>query len=275
VATLKEFLETVFQPGEVTCFSSTATGTKVSNGPAAEDVYFCVNALHPYKDLNPTQPWHSELKPRRADHNVVSLRSFLLEIDEGPLEAQEKILRSLPISTLTYSGGKSLHGLIVLQEPLQALTAYKHLASRLLLALPQADKACRNPSRLSRLPGRIRPDTGKMQELLYLNGRVEFSALDSLLPALSVPQYKQRTSKEVKAYISPLLAWASQKPDEVMREKGIASRNALFFFIGKRCDDGNVSLSDRVFYVESAYRNLSDTSDFSITEAYMAARVRG
>lgn len=271
----KQYLDILLQPGEFTCFTREATGTEVRSTPRHGDVFVAVNALHPTKDLSPSQTWHKEDRPRRADANVVSYRNFLLELDNGSLEDQKNLVTSrLPVSAITYSGGKSLHFLISLVQPLGTLEEYRNVATRLLNLVPEADSSCRNPSRLTRLPGARRPDTGLEQTLLYLNKRIQYSDLDLILPQLPARKIPARSPDEMRAYISPILLWAAQSPDEVMQEHNIKGRNNFFFWLHCRMKDVGLDLEKQEYYVLTAYSNLRDTSGFTINEAYHAARIR-
>lgn len=272
----EKFLQILFQPGETTCFAATATGTSVSHAPKQGDVFVCTNSLHPYKDFAPTQEWHRTDKPRRADVNVVSLRNFVLELDHGTLEEQYALVMGrVPVSACTFSGAKSLHFIISLQEPLATLSQYKHMAARLLKLVPEADPSCRNASRLTRLPGATRPETGMPQKSMYLGGRISREELECRLPAVEQYVVRPRTEAEVRSYVSPLIVQASQNPDEFMAERGIQSRNLLFYYIGQRFNDVGMEAERREWYVNTMYTNLKNTDDFSLSEALLAARVKG
>ncbi len=270
-----DYLKILLQPGEFTCFTREATGTEVRSAPKQGDVFVAVNALHPTQDLAPSQPWHASGRPRRADANVVSYRNFLLELDEGSLEEQYKLVTDrLPVSAITFSGAKSLHFLISLDTPLPDAAAYKLTAARLLKLVPEADPSCRNASRLTRLPGARRPDTGVEQKLMYLGERVKWEQLDALLPVMEQRTYRERTPDEVRSYVSPLLLWASQNPDEVMREHNIKGRNSFFYWLHCRMKDINLEPQKQEHYVLTAWGNLSDKNNFPLMEAYLAARIR-
>lgn len=274
--TQSNFLSLILQPGETTTFTDSPFGTAVSHVPKWGDYYYCINSLHPTKDLNPTRPHHNENTPRRADANIVSYRNFLLELDSGSVEEQEALVTSrLPISAITYSGNKSLHFILSLREPLMDLHSYRVFAQRLLRTVPEADPTCKNPSRLSRLPYAVNPETGKTQDLLYLGGRLSYSQLDAILPKIEDRKFKVLTESEMREYVSPLLVWASQKPEEVMAETGIQGRNHFFFWLGCRITDANLSLDKRQKWVDSVYEKLQRKDGFSLEEAYVAARVRG
>ncbi|EGS1179558.1 TPA: AAA family ATPase [Enterococcus faecalis] len=94
--------------------------------------------------------------------NVVDFRYALVESDSMSIEQQYEILQQLelPITALTYSGGKSLHAIVKVdavnypqyQERVDYL--YKIVEKNGL----RVDKQNKNPSRLTRLPGFERLD---------------------------------------------------------------------------------------------------------------------
>lgn len=102
------------------------------------------------------------------DADVTEYRHALLEFDKISLDEQWAILAGsrVPLSAVTYSGGKSIHGLVKINArdrrefDERVRTLYAHFAAYL------PDEACRNASRFSRLPGARRFD--KRQELLAL-----------------------------------------------------------------------------------------------------------
>lgn len=103
--------------------------------------------------------------------NVVDFRYALVESDSMSLEQQNEIMHKLelPITTLTYSGSKSIHAVIKVnaanypqyQERVDYL--YKIVEKNGL----KVDKQNKNPSRLTRLPGFERQ--GKKQFLIAKN----------------------------------------------------------------------------------------------------------
>lgn len=91
------------------------------------------------------------------DANVTDYRYVLIESDSLPVERQNALIRELelPVVTLTYTGGKSLHALVRVgakdREEYRRRVAYIFdICAKNGLDI---DKSCKNPSRLSRLPG--------------------------------------------------------------------------------------------------------------------------
>lgn len=179
-----DFLKLLFDGPESACFSPDTKGTRIygAHRPPAFSRFVSINPIHPTQDFNPTQNYHSPFRPRRADANCTALRTILCEFDKGPIDQQLDYLRrqQLPVSALTYSGGKSIHALIVLQESLDT-AAYQRLVRRVFRVLAaEVDPANKNPSRLTRLPNAVR-ENGSVQKLLHLGERIRLQELEAWL----------------------------------------------------------------------------------------------
>jgi hypothetical protein len=272
-----KFLKLLFDPGQNTCFADNPKGTSVKSAPDKQDYFFCINALHPTEDLAPSMPYHAIDKPRRADANVVCFRNFLIELDNMALKDQiSYVTRKLPVTSITYSGGKSYHFIVSLEQPLEDYEAYCEYVERLVKYIPEMDRACRNPSRLSRLANAIRPENGKVQELKYLGERIRNTVFDSLLPAK--PEYDKfnkmvQPSFTGRRFVQHDVMDAVSYPQKMLARLG--GRNAYFFWLGNRLRE--VPNWDEAFvlkYVNTAYGKLENTSGFSEREAYTAARIQ-
>lgn len=173
------FFRTLFDEGEGICTG----GMKATNVSS--------HVFGNFFSINP-------LKNRRADLNVTNFRNFLFEMDSVELEDQLKILETIgaPITSLVYSGGKSYHAIISLEEPLKAdegtregVDTYKAVWARMATYMDAKaieagfefsgvslfDSACKNPSRLSRIPD-VRRNNGNLQKLVGLNNRISRSS---------------------------------------------------------------------------------------------------
>jgi len=113
----------------------------------------------------------------RGDQNVKIFRHVLIEFDDLSREDQIRFwsVIKLPVVALIDTGGKSIHGWIDVQklaevtsEDLWNLQIRMNLFDHLLTPLG-VDAACKNPARLSRLPGHFRAEKGKFQRLLWLS----------------------------------------------------------------------------------------------------------
>lgn len=206
---ISQFFFTLFDENEATCFSQVNTGTKVFDIDSKFEyaskwaVFFCINPLHPTKDLNPTEEYHKEDRPRRCDKNVVKYRNILIEMDSIPVDEQKEYIEKvgMPYSTAVYSGGKSIHYIISLETPISDEKAYRKLVERIHKALggkTVVDVACKNPSRFSRFPGALRPDKeNKEQTLITINQRVPNEELERWLLAKGVTEQEERPARTI------------------------------------------------------------------------------
>lgn len=249
-----KFLNTLFDINQKTCFSSDPYGTELTMGPTTNDLFFSINPM----------------RISRKDENVTCFRNFLIEIDSLPLEEQIEYVRlRVPVTSIVYSGGKSYHFIISLVQPLASIEDYRHVAKRLHMLLPMADKSTKNPSRFSRLPGVFRYNTGKYQELIKLSNRIPNSELFYLLPVLSEPQQPASGQQNfAPADLFDSIVW----PDVLISRMG-CGRNAFFFWLGNRLDDAKVDRNTKYYFVSEAYSNLKDTQNFNLQEAFAAARI--
>lgn len=253
--TRNNFLNVLFDRDEEICFGTTIYDTALYLDAVPEDLFFSINPMH----------------TSRADNNVTCFRNILIEIDSMPLEEQiHYVVEKIPVSSIVYSGGKSFHFIISLAQPCKDRTEYDALVARIYKLLPMADKSTKNPSRFSRLPGAVRPDTGKLQHLEELYDRVNREDLESCLPPIDIkPPVIQQ-----EGFLSSIIADAMFNPDAVMQKVGIQSRNAFFFWLGQRLKDGNASREQKELIVTRVYNLLKNKNDFTIKEAKQAARIK-
>jgi hypothetical protein len=188
----KEFFELLFDKGEGVGLVYQVHDTRVMS---RDDLWLGGSNGPNYFSINP-------LKEYRNDKSVTCFRNFLIEFDNGSLFDQIEWLKIIPVSTIVYSGNKSMHAIISLQEPCANRAEYDTLAARILKKVPQADPTARNPSRLSRSPEvtRFLYDRYHLQELKFLGKRITRNELDSWLgpaPAPSVPTVPQSKLKGV------------------------------------------------------------------------------
>jgi len=103
--------------------------------------------------VNPIKPRHT-----RAAKNVETYRNFLVEFDCGSIEEQWKWIDTygVPYATVVFSGNRSLHAVISLNDGVTK-DEYRKIARMLKLALPNADSACFEPARLTRMPCGMQP----------------------------------------------------------------------------------------------------------------------
>lgn len=133
---------------------------------------------HPAFCINPLTGEADENGSFRSSGCIKEFRYLLLESDGLPLNQQIPLLAGLglPVVALTFSGSRSIHGLIKVEDipgvgVIENLADWKTKMKSLFAQLVPLgfDGATKDPVRLSRLPGIWRNDTNKFQQLLFLN----------------------------------------------------------------------------------------------------------
>lgn len=138
-------------------------------------------------------------KSRRAEENLVAYEYLLIESDSVELELWLRVLSKLdlPIVSVTTSGSKSAHALVRVNTKSRA--EYLEKASEIAdLVVPLgADPAAMSAVRLTRVPGCVRKDMGKPQQLIYFNPEAGMSRDavatengDNASPEMSKPSTK-------------------------------------------------------------------------------------
>lgn len=193
------FWDVLFDPGESTCFASNLFGTavcRVDVGAHLPGQFFSINPLH----------------SNRKDANVTAYRNILMEFDGMHADDQLSALKTVPYSTLVWSGGKSFHAIISLETPLKTRREYDSLVRRIYRTIPGADPANKNPSRFSRIPGRVR-DNGKLQELKDIVCRRSKAEIDAWLGPAPVDseEPQQRTSLDLSPWTKHFLAFGAEQ----------------------------------------------------------------
>lgn len=136
------------------------------HGDAPE--YICINPV----DINSDGS--------AASSNIFVYRNILMECDEKGVDTEEQQYRikqsGIPYSTVVFSGNKSAHHIISLEESLSSEEEYKAWFKAIETILAKynfkADSNCKNPSRLSRAAEGINDVTGKVQDILEIRSRV-------------------------------------------------------------------------------------------------------
>ncbi len=145
--------EVLFRPGQLVGFK------KDVQSPLSP----LLNERSEFYVLNPLRDLRSAF-----DANIAAFQNILLELDWRGLSSQEKQVEQflgLPFTMKTYSGGKSLHYVVSLQEPVK-LEEWRDMVNFLLFAVKKADPKCKNPARLTRTPNVLRDGETK-QTLLH------------------------------------------------------------------------------------------------------------
>lgn len=156
-----------------------------SSEPNTEEFQFeCLNPLQTTsfaKDFGielteATEEQLVESLKARKDVNVSSMRNFIFECDGISLKEQAKrivfyIKNKKAINRVVFSGNKSFHCRITINKDPENLYHYKWLWNKLneKFFAGTADRACANPSRLTRKPNGVRIKNGKkiVQKLVF------------------------------------------------------------------------------------------------------------
>lgn len=204
--TTNNFIRCLFEENEYTCYGFT---------PKDIDLYLAkhYNLGCTFVTINPM-----DSSKTRADSSVVKYRNILIEMDKVPLEEQDQYIEEIgmPYSTAVFSGKKSIHYIISLETPVADEQLYRALVKRVYKAVGEekVDLSCKNPSRFSRLPGHIRSDTGKEQELLSVKGRVPNVTLELWLEQRGVPKeeiWENMTPEPRSTFKNPSRLYSSTK----------------------------------------------------------------
>jgi hypothetical protein len=198
----QDFLKVLFNPGESICLTDSKYDVSIQK---LEEVDVDKGTLCCINPLNGT----------RCDENVSAFRSFLIEVDSMGLYEQKKYIEGLgvPFSSCVFSGNKSLHYSITLDEDLPSEKIYRYLAQWILNIVKEADQNCKNPSRSIRFPGNARPDTCKIQKLVDLRKRISLSDLYFWLGKYEVCRPVIEVRKPISSIPRPELiaGWAINK----------------------------------------------------------------
>lgn len=121
----------------------------------------------------------------RKDETVSSMRNFIFECDNSSLKEQAErivfyIKNKTALNRVVFSGNKSYHCRITINQDPENLSHYKWLWGKLNDKFfgGLADRACSNPSRLTRKPNGVRIKNGNkiIQKLIYENNSIIFDS---------------------------------------------------------------------------------------------------
>ena len=183
----QDFFKLLFNPGELVCVQNTQYATQPV--PLEEVLSGTVKLVpsDPKKAEKHTKIVSSDqiiltalnpMKGPRSDKNVEKYRSFLVELDVGSIKEQINTIKYLkmPFTAQVFSGNKSIHTVITLDEDLRSESQYRLLAKWIFAIITTADDHCENPSRCVRIPEVYR-EPGKKQRLIKLKKRVTHAEL--------------------------------------------------------------------------------------------------
>jgi len=192
--TPREFLEAIFQTGEIAAVLMGQSAPKTSmwccGGPGTNHLswptitncvknpLFLSNPIDGKRHYNP----RTEKMSDRSQESVTSFRYAVLESDQAPaclwLPAIAQL--DLPIAAVYTSGGKSVHALWRVDADSKEDWDAKVEVMKPRLVTLGADPDALTAVRLTRLPGCMRRSTGNLQKLLYLNPSPTISPLTNM-----------------------------------------------------------------------------------------------
>jgi hypothetical protein len=180
------FLETLFSPGDLIWIGDRhdlgIVGQNIMTVKGWAAFFQAGGNAGPHLLINPLTGQSAPKKScngitYRGDENVHAFRYCLVEFDTLSREDQFKFWSAvdLPVRAIIDTGNKSLHGLIDVQKLAKVQTSEdwdRHVKCRLFdqILIPLGiDGSCKNPARLSRMPGHYRLEKEKYQRLLWLS----------------------------------------------------------------------------------------------------------
>lgn len=265
--TTKQFLNLFFNEGEQICVSDCDGGYHSIKQEQLKDEFLLIS---PKEEKEPrltqedfiTLVAINPVEGFRRDENVTAFRSFMIECDEMSLVNQKKYVDKMkfPYSYCCYSGGKSLHFGLVLEEPLVDIEFYKFTYEWILNIMERADQQTKNPTRSIRFPGTIRKNTGKKQELVYMGKRIPQSTLRDWLNLFpdKKPVVRQKVTKKHKVpNYDGIKSWAKNALTiGVHNLEG--SRNQTWMAIGCEFALNGYDLDDTIYILEQHFHEQSD-----------------
>jgi hypothetical protein len=258
----KKIIDLFFEPDEQVCVSHNDYGyhsipqtmlngaiEQVSPTDGIENEYInetdiCLMSINPVKGF-------------RRDSNVTAFRSFMVELDDGALSEQMAYIKKskLPYSICTFSGNKSLHFGIVLEQELPSEDIWRDIAEWILNILPKADQVAKNPTRSIRFPHNMRPNGKKqMQKLLEFNGRVKYNELAKWLqkhPELNPAEQRKHKKASTPRAVNGIPQWVLDKlANGIDEDKG---RNNEWFGIAMELAKSGFDGDQIIAYTEEFF----------------------
>ncbi len=277
--TTKQFLKLFFDPGETICISpnqfsyDSILQESLNSGIELKGV----SAKGPYSTFVKEQDLNliaiNPISGKRNDDNVTSFRSFLIELDDGPLDEQSKYIEEsgLPYSICVFSGNKSLHYGVVLDDPAINIDTWRYVNQWILNILEKADQQTKNPSRCIRFPDNIRLDWDvdkkkmiirKKQSLEEIKNRISQETLNIWLNKFpeAMPQkvFKKTIfdpNNKPNLKDMPKFFWEML---EALKEGEQESRNASWFQVSCVMAKKNFEIDYTLNFLEQYYNEESD-----------------
>jgi hypothetical protein len=264
----KEFLNLFFNAGETFCVSN----SKYAYHSITKEDFLSDNftLVSPSSKVKPFQVTKEDIvlmalnpiKGFKSDQNVTGFRAFLVEVDSGSLIEQTEYVKSMgmPYSCCVFSGNKSLHYAIVIDEDLNSLNEYQFYSRWIHNIMSKADQQTLSPSYAIRYPFNQRKDGRQLvQSLVELKGRVKKQDLVEWLqkhadkrPTVPKREPKSTTPPDPRKLPSWLL---DQLAEGIDFSEG---RNTTWFKIAIRLAQANYGEDDIVDILDHYFEEESD-----------------
>lgn len=258
----RKVLDLFFEPGEEICVSHNDFGY---HSVSQEALNGAIEQVSPRLDREPEYINETDIvlmamnpiKGFRRDENVTAYRSFLVEVDDGPLAEQMEYIKGsgLPYSMCTFSGNKSLHFGIVLEQDLPSEDIWRDIAEWILNILDKADPQTKNPTRSIRFPGNMRPNGKKqLQKLLEIRGRVKYTELAKWLqkhPEKNPAEIRKHQPTSIPKSVNGIPQWVLDKLQYGIDES--KGRNNEWFGIAMELAKAGFNDEEMISYLEEFF----------------------
>lgn len=166
--------------------------------------YYCLNAVKP--------------NTGRKLEDISKFRNFLIEMDKFEMDFNKKwdyVVNEMgiPFSACIYSGNKSLHFVVSLENPLADAKTYNLFAQWLKNIFKNADSSCLQPQKLTRFPNGMNKSTGKIQEVREIRERISddvflewLNKYQNFKPVEQKPIVTQNQYQD-RSYVVKIMTW--------------------------------------------------------------------
>ena len=209
----------------------------------------------------------------REDKNVTSFRNILIESDTLSLDDQVEFFKriGIPFNIVVFSGNKSYHVVICLEESLADLPTYNYVCKWLFRImgskLDLVDSKNSSPSRAIRMLGGVNQNTNIKQKGKVVNeNRIPVSQLLEFLflfaehaPQIINSEFSVKSGTPNPALLKPWITYGLKE--------GIHSgkRNAFFYEAGFSFAESGYNLIEAIDYCLNNSENYKK-GDFSLKE---------
>lgn len=234
----KKLLSLMFRQGETVCVSHNKYGyhsIPLEKALDGELTMVSPNPDYEFEKIKSTDVKLVALNPIkgfREDLNCTAFRNFMVEMDYGPLKEQLEYAQKigLPYSACVFSGSKSLHFLISVDQDLPSEKVWRMFAEWILNVATAADPNTKNPSRGLRVAGAER-EPGKKQVMVDWRGQTKLADLVAWLSKYPGAKPKEPEKRVISgtADFSKLKPWVPQRLANGLRSD--QGRNKQWFSI--------------------------------------------